>query len=256
MGRLVSPLPATAPHRWDRASAPIVELFDGALEAAAELAVLEGANAAALRHSDGRWEIVQFAGAELLAPRTYRLTTLLRGQLGTEPTLDASVPAGATFVLLDRAVAQLALGFEDIGRELSWTWGPASRPIGHASYGTTTFAAAGIGLRPLSPVHARARTETSGDRILTWIRRTRVGGDSWEVAEVPLGEAQERYEVDILSAPGSATVVRTLTVDAPEAIYTAADQITDWGAPLPSYAVRIHQMSALVGRGAPLEAML
>ncbi|EDX78910.1 hypothetical protein BBAL3_67 [Brevundimonas sp. BAL3] len=46
-----------------------------------------------------------------------------------------------------------------------------------------------------------------------------------------------------------ATVVRTLSVTTPTAIYTAAQQTADFGAPQASIAVRIYQMSATVGRG-------
>ena len=39
---------------------------------------------------------------------------------------------------------------------------------------------------------------SSGDIAISWIRRTRSGGDNWELPEVPLGEESESYEVDIL----------------------------------------------------------
>jgi hypothetical protein len=53
---------------------------------------------------------------------------------------------------------------------------------------------------------------SAGDLAISWIRRTRLGGDSWDAAEVPLGEETERYEVDILDGP---TVKRTLTATSP-----------------------------------------
>jgi protein involved in polysaccharide export with SLBB domain len=49
-------------------------------------------------------------------------------------------------------------------------------------------------------------------------------------------------------------VKRTLSTASASAIYTAAQQTTDWGAPLgpgDSLTIRIFQLSALVGRGAP-----
>jgi hypothetical protein len=49
------------------------------------------------------------------------------------------------------------------------------------------------------------------------------------------------------------TVVRTLTVSAPIAIYTAAQQTTDFGSTQTEVTVRIYQRSATVGRGYPLE---
>ena len=71
-------------------------------------------------------------------------------------------------------------------------------------------------------------------------------GDGWAV-EVPLGEAREVYRVEILSG---ATVVRSLEVETPALVYTAAQRAADLavapGAPL---VARIAQGSAAWGWG-------
>ena len=49
-------------------------------------------------------------------------------------------------------------------------------------------------------------------------------------------------------------VKRVLSVNTTSAVYTAAQQTADWGAPLApgdTLDIRIFQLSALVGRGAP-----
>ena len=59
------------------------------------------------------------------------------------------------------------------------------------------------------------------------------------------------YEIEILD--GTA-VKRVLSVNTTSAVYTAAQQTADWGAPLApgdTLDIRIFQLSALVGRGAP-----
>ncbi|MBL4542712.1 MAG: hypothetical protein JKP97_13055, partial [Rhodobacteraceae bacterium] len=69
--------------------------------------------------------------------------------------------------------------------------------------------------------------------------------------EVPLGEELEAYEVEILDG---ATVKRVLSTTTTSALYTAAQQSADWGALLATgdtLDIRIYQLSALVGRGAP-----
>ena len=38
----------------------------------------------------------------------------------------------------------------------------------------------GVGMRPLSPVHLRARRLGDGSVEVAWIRRTRLGGDGWD----------------------------------------------------------------------------
>ena len=65
-----------------------------------------------------------------------------------------------------------------------------------------------------------------------------------------MAEDSEAYEVDILDG---ATRKRTLQIATSAALYTAAQQTTDWGAPLGpgnSLAIRVYQLSAMIGRGA------
>jgi hypothetical protein len=101
-------------------------------------------------------------------------------------------------------------------------------------------------------VHLRA-VRGEGGILLSWIRRTRRDGDSWEAEEVPLGEAAERYEIDILDGT---SVKRVLTSDTAQVLYPSADEIADFGEPLSMVGVRVVQTSALVGRGYPAEAVV
>ncbi|WP_425495619.1 hypothetical protein, partial [Paracoccus limosus] len=93
---------------------------------------------------------------------------------------------------------------------------------------------------------------TPGDLTIRWTRRSRaLAADSWGGLEVPLAEELEAYEVEILD---SAVVKRSLTTATTSAVYTAAAQTADWGAllgPGDTLDIRIYQLSALVGRGAP-----
>jgi hypothetical protein len=239
--------------RLDHATRLTVRLDTGALASASRLAMLAGANAAAIATPDGLWEVIQFESATLIGPSTYELGTLLRAQAGTEDAMTAAIPAGARLVMLDLAVTPIPLSHADIGLPLSWRFGPASRDIGDASYATTSHAFRGRGLLPLSPVHVRGARNAGGDLAIAWVRRTRIGGDSWSVPEVALAEDAERYEIDILSG---STVVRTLAASAPEVTYTAAQQTLDFGAPQASVTLRIHQVSGSIGRGTPRTATL
>jgi hypothetical protein len=246
-------LPPGPESRLDRATSLTVRMDTGTLASTTRLGLLGGANAIALRTVSGAWEVLQFETAELIDPGTYRLTGLLRGQAGTEDAMTEPIPASARLVVLDAAVVPLPLSEADIGLPLNWRYGPADRQIGDASYRTVAHAFQGRGMRPLSPVHIRGRRDPSGDLHLSWVRRTRTGGDSWTAAEVPLGEDEERYEVDILVG---ASVVRTLATAAPEATYTAAQQLTDHGALQPAVSVRVVQSSPYYGRGTPRAALV
>jgi len=94
-GVTLDPLPVGPISRFDRASTVRVRLDRGTLAAATELALLGGANAAALQNADGEWEVLQFQSAVLTAPATYELSMLLRGQTGTEAAMRTPLAAGA-----------------------------------------------------------------------------------------------------------------------------------------------------------------
>ena len=250
MGTTLDPLPPGPEARIDNAVRIRVRIEQGQLAAVTDLAMLSGANAVAIEAPDGSWEVAQFETANLVAPQTYELSRLLRGQAGTEHAMSDVKPAGARVVLLDGAVRPVPLAADQIGLAYSWRYGPASRDIGDATYATASHTFVGIGHRPLSPVHIRG-VRAAGDLSLTWIRRTRSGGDSWATLDVPLAEDSERYEIDILD--GTA-VKRTLTAATPSVVYSAADQAADFGVPQANVRVRVCQISATYGRGSPREA--
>ncbi|MEQ1887558.1 MAG: glycoside hydrolase/phage tail family protein [Alphaproteobacteria bacterium] len=241
--------------RWDMGNAVWVTLFGGVLESRDDLAVLGGANVAAMRNASGAWEVFQFANAELVAPNKYKLSRLLRGQAGTERAMGNPVAGGARFVLLNGAVQETGLSAEQRGLALNWRYGPASRTLEDFTYQSLMVTGRGVGLRPLSVAQVRvARNLSNNDLTISWARRTRVGGDSWEQTEVPLAEESERYEVDIMSG---AVVKRTLTAAGPALVYTAAQQTADFGAaPALPLQVAVYQVSVSFGRGMAKEEIL
>ncbi len=239
--------------RLDKSSELLVRVDHGQLASTEMIQLLAGANSAAVRNPDGEWEVLQFLTATLVTSGVYRLSGLLRGQAGTESAMRPTVAAGAPFVLLGQAVAPIDLAPDEIGLTANWRFGPAGRDIGHASYAAAQHTFRGLGLRPLSPVHVRGRRNTDGDLLVSWVRRTRKGGDSWDTVDVPLAEDAERYEIDVLDGD---TVKRTLSVSTPAAIYDAEQQTEDFGASPETISLRIHQVSAVWGRGAPRMAIV
>jgi hypothetical protein len=115
MGATLDDLPAGPTSRWDKVAHARVKLFGGALASASDLRVLSGANAAAVQRPDGAWEILQYANAVLTAERTYELSRLLRGELGSEAAIGAPLAAGAPFVLLDPHVIPVGAGLKPSG---------------------------------------------------------------------------------------------------------------------------------------------
>jgi hypothetical protein len=214
-----------------------------------------GANALAVESAAGAWEIVQSGAAELIAPGRYRLNRLLRGQRGTENAMGNPAPAGARVVVLETTLASLPIAEADLGLPWNWRVGPASRAVSDASYAALGFTPAGRGLVPFAPVHVEQPwriARSPGDLTIRWTRRSRVlVADAWEQVEVPLAEDLESFDVQILDG---AAVKRTVTSSTTSALYTAAQQTADWGAPLgpgQTLGIRIYQLSNRLGRGTP-----
>jgi Gene Transfer Agent (GTA)-like protein/putative tail protein len=250
VGQTVDPVPAGPTGRWHHASFR-VQLYGGALASVSDSALFAGANAAAVQHADGAWEVIQFANAELIANRTYFLSRLLRGQGGSECAVAAPVTAGAPFVLLDQHVVTIASGLDALERSLQLRVVAAGRDHGDPTALALTATPHATALKPLMPVHLHATRNASGVTI-SWIRRTRTDGDTW-VGEVPLGEDGEHYVVDILSG---AAVVRALGSTTPSVVYAAADELSDFGAPQSTLHTRVTQLSATVGRGFAADELL
>jgi hypothetical protein len=250
MGETLDELPAGPTGRWQRARVR-VKLYGGALSSLSNGALFAGGNAAALRRGDGAWEIVQFGDAVLVGADIYELTRWLRGQAGSEQAIGDPLPAGAPFVVLDPHVVAVARGLDALDRALQLRIVSAGRDHGDQAAFALEATPRSTALRPLAPVHLRATRAAEGV-TLTWIRRTRVNGDSWS-GEVPLGEQSEAYEVDILDGMD---VLRTLSASQPSVLYAAADELADFGAPQSSLSVRVVQLSATVGRGFAAEAVL
>jgi hypothetical protein len=205
-----------------------------------------------VRNAEGQWEVLQFGTAELVDAETYELSHLLRGQAGSEWAMAAPLAAGAPFVLLDAHVVPLTKSLDDLGRPMTLRVVATDRDHGDPTAVEIAVTPQATALMPLAPVHVRAMRTGSGVEI-SWTRRTRMGGDAWEAADVPLGEETEAYQVDILDG---VDVVRTLSASSPTVLYAAADEVADFGSAQASLTVRVVQLSITAGRGFAADATL
>ena len=252
MGELAAPLAAGPIARWDRGNAVALTLYGGTLASEPRLGVLNGANVAAIGSAETGWEVIQFETATLVGENTWRLEGLLRGQAGTGDVAEAGHAAGARFVLIDGAVPLLTLSEAESGLDLTVRSGPAGAIYDPDVFVDVALGPCRRGLACLPPVHlAAARDATSGDVSFGWIRQTRIGGDGWDQVEVPLGEASEAYVVSVFDGE---TLVRTISVAAPSAIYAAADQTADFGELPSDISVAVAQVSPTEGAGLALSA--
>ena len=241
LGVSLSPLARAPIGRWDDGPALRVQV-NGLLASAPRMGVLGGANLMAIG-TGGLWELFQFAQADLVGPGLYDLRLRLRGQFGTDADMPPLWPAGAQIVVMNDRLTRLGLDVDALGQVQRYRIGSANRPLDDAAMRDAEVSFQGRGLRPLRPVHLRARA-AGGDVALSWIRRTRWGGDGWGAAEVPLMEERELYALRIRK---NGALVREVQVDSPAWLYGAGlrgmDGTTD------GFELEVAQISALFGAG-------
>nr|WP_255699760.1 glycoside hydrolase TIM-barrel-like domain-containing protein [Jiella avicenniae] len=251
LGRLTSALQPGPEGRIDPANAITVALPRGALSSISAASMLAGGNLCAVQCADGGFEVLQFERAEEIASGEFRLSRLLRAQGGTEDAMAAGAVPGALFVLLDHASASLGIEAAEVGRSIEFRIQPIGRGRDDASVVARTHALGKRSVRPLSPVHLEARFAADGAFELSWIRRTRSGGDNWSVVDVPLGEEAERYRAVIDDGAGTTMVVETAE---PSLAVSAADQTARFGGLLDVFEANVAQVSPVWGAGTPRRA--
>ena len=252
IGRLISDFPAGHLWVWDESCTLTIELQGGVLSSPGDLNGLGASPALAIEGADGTWEVIGFARAELVGPKQWRLSRLLRGLGGSELSAQRSVASGARCVVLDGAVKPLRQGLAALGEV--WHWRVAAS---HLDYFDPMAVAldstvSGAALLPLAPVGPTAR-RTSQGIVLGWIRRARSDADGWGVSDIPLDEDTEAYQVGIVKA---GQIIRQMVVSAPTCLYAASDEWADFGQAQSVLTVTIRQISTSVGPGAALNAQV
>jgi hypothetical protein len=240
-GSCVTALGAGAHHYPDRKNTVRVNFASTGVPTTITNAGLQRGENAAVVGVHGRWEIIQFRDAALVTAGIYDLSHLIRGRKGTEHNI-ANHAAGDGFYIIDSAaMRQVALDLTYLNTSLPYKGVSFNRAI--ASTAAANFTASGEVLKPYSGVRGTA-VKASGDWTITWTRRNRILGG---FHTVPMSEASEHYEIDVIDTTGS--VKRTITVSTPSATYSSAQQVTDFGATQASITVNTYQMSQTVGRG-------
>ena len=221
-----APAAPVTPWTWDDSASLVVSMLDGDVDSATALEVLNGANMAALVGLDGGAEIIQWRDAALGSDGRYTLTGLLRGRRGTEDQI-ATRSAGDVFILLDANRVQFAAP----ATEASAT--RILRAVGlydtvETAAVTVVKAARGRAEQPYAVCQVAGSRDGSSNLTITWTRRTRVGGEWLDgTGTVPLSEASEAYEVDVLNGPPA--VAKTYAADAGTAANAFdGNAATDW----------------------------
>lgn len=235
-----------SPWSWDEDNILQVVLANGELDSKTALEVLNWANTALLGD-----EIIQWKNATLVAENTYELSGLLRGRRGTEWAVGEH-SVGERFVVLEKgALYRMPMGQSQLNQTAYYKALPLGGDWDDARQLSQNYKAAS--LRCFAPVQIKGARDESDNLSLLWIRRPRWNGEWMDEIDVPLFEAQELYQIDILNGD---EVVRTLESNAPNISYSAEDQTTDFGNAQSSVSVAIYQMNDTIGRGHAGKAIL
>lgn len=170
-------------------------------------------------------EVIQYRTATLVTTGIYTLTGLLRGRRGTEWAM-ASHAIGERAVLL-RPAGLLRVGYDAARINIETIYKGVTLGKTLSSARPETIIDTGIALKPFAPTGLRVDTSTPGLYTVTWDRRTRLSYRWPSTTAVPLGEASETYEADLLdltdavidtqtvtgAAVGFSTATRTTTLD-------------------------------------------
>jgi hypothetical protein len=198
-------------------------------------------------------EVIRFRTATMLSPGVYVLTGLLRSFRGTGWAA-GSHAAGERVVLLNTTgVRNVTTEASQIGVSRYVEGVTFNKPLSSAT--PHAFTDAGVRLKPFAPTDGRVARDSSGNITIGWKRTTRLSFRFLSPGiDPPLGEATELYDVEIYDDDTCMTVVRAFTgLTSSEALYSAADQTTDFGSTQANIFYRIYQRSAVVGRGYPLK---
>ncbi|HEV7353739.1 MAG TPA: glycoside hydrolase TIM-barrel-like domain-containing protein [Brevundimonas sp.] len=218
VGRLTAPLAAGPTGRWQESGGLELEIEGTAPESRSAARVLAGEGLLAVAVGDA-WELLQYRQAELQGGGRWRLTGLLRGQLGTEARATGAA-AGAP-VVVPETCARVAVRADEKGLPRLWRAAPDGAPAGPTA-ATLNAVWQGRQASPWSPAHLRALATPAG-LVVSWIPRVRIGGDGWD-GEPDGVDGPERFAVRVLAGE---VEVRRFETTARHALYPADDLAAD-----------------------------
>jgi hypothetical protein len=150
-------------------------------------------------------ELIQFAGAQQIGARLFRLSGLLRGRRGSEWAMPGHA-IGERFVLVDAdALLPWPLPLSAIGHAVR----VSASGVGDAEPVDLAMTFQARALRPPSPVALFATPMPDDSIAVSWTRRSRAGWDWLDDTDAPLAEEAERYQLVISRSGGTSLTIAT-----------------------------------------------
>lgn len=238
----------SSPWSWDTVNSLTITI-DGDFVSSTEAALLAGTGNALLVGA----EVLQFRDALDNGDGTWTFSHLLRGRRGTDWACGVHGASETVVSLTSGALKHVALANAVIGVIRYYRGVTSGGDVSAVSSKTITPAA--VELKPYSPVQVGGTADGDGNITILWTRRTRYGGayGSGSAALIdgiggPVNEEVEKFEIDILGGSPE-TVLRTITAYTNNCIYSAAQQVADFGSVQSTVDIKVYQISAAVGRG-------
>ncbi len=209
-------------------------------ESISQLEMLNGKNALLVGS-----EIIQFSNLNIRADGLAELSGLLRGRRGTESACSGHVVGDLVIMLEQDRVSSAVAALSFLNTAHYWKAVSAGQLLEEVSAERKSLS--GTDLMPYAPVHVKAERET-GLLLLSWVRRTRVGGGSL-AGIIPLSESSERYEL-VFEYAG--LTVRKYVDGMSNFTYELIEFNEDFKLTeieIPSLSLSIYQLSEAIGRG-------
>lgn len=239
MGYTTDTLGDASFYDWDRANTVNVRLTNGDLSSITEDGAVQGNNYCLIGSQANGWEVIQYVNATQEADGSYTLDTLLRGRRGTDWATGTHA-AGDAFIFIGAlTIKRLEHAYNSLYYYRAATFGTFLDEAVTQSITNT-----GVSLKPFSPYQLSFSLDGSNNLTGSWQSRSRYIATTFR--DLPLFEASEEYEVDVVKA---GVVQVTKTVTSKSLSYAAAQQVTDGLTAGDFDTIRVYQISEIVGRG-------
>lgn len=242
IGNLLNDLSHGPIGRWDYNNFLIVALPFGNFESVLPLTLFNGGNILALESINGNYELLQFSHADLQEDGSWKLSKLIRAQLGTETEMVSGARTGAKVVLLNDAIYPLELQQHEVGIQQNWRAGPSRDVISADTYSMIQHTSNARSQKMLSPAHLRVKRLDGNNLQFSWIRRGRIDADNWDNVDIPLDADQEKYLVQIKSPNGN--IKHEAITQLPSYNYTQEMRQSDFGSLNADLEIHVAQLGS------------
>lgn len=237
---LVTAVTPTADWRvWDETTVIQVTLKTNEISSRTAAEVLNGAN----RCMVGQ-EVLAFRTATLVSPKTYTISGLLRGRLGTEQYVSTH-QANELFVMLDDSLVRL--DFDNSERFKTYRYKTVTA-------GSSIDKVTGIDVRVNSnntlrwTPHATKLTKVGNDWTLSYKDRARYNNELKDFVTTANDPDFGGFGIQVWDVAGT-TVAKNYTTTSQSWTYTAAMQTADFGALRSTLKVTVAPLSRIYGAG-------